>query len=201
VTLSSIVPADFPPSALRLPRTAFKDDFNLLASRARCTRNLFGRVGCDQVPSATKIRSEREFCSWPVRVMAASADRGYIRTRDTSDRPLEDRAFGDPDFTVRASADSGLRVSFSARGQCTVHGARVHLVRAGSCKVIASQAGNADYKAAPNVSRSFAIVKATCSVPRVTGKRLAAAKRAIAANRCRKARCPMPPRARPRRAA
>jgi hypothetical protein len=117
--------------------------------------------------------------------MAASADRGYIRTRDTSDRPLEDRAFGDPDFTVRASADSGLRVSFSARGQCTVHGARVHLVRAGSCKVIASQAGNADYKAAPNVSRSFAIVKATCSVPRVTGKRLAAAKRAIAANRCR----------------
>src|SRR3954454_15173365 len=36
VTLSSTVPTDFPPSALRLPRTAFGDDFNLLASRARC---------------------------------------------------------------------------------------------------------------------------------------------------------------------
>jgi len=29
VTLSSTVPADFPPSALRLLRTAFRDDFDL----------------------------------------------------------------------------------------------------------------------------------------------------------------------------
>ena len=36
MTLSSTVPTDFPPSALRLPRTAFEDDFDLLASRARC---------------------------------------------------------------------------------------------------------------------------------------------------------------------
>ena len=36
MTLSSTVPTDFPLSALRLPRTAFGDDFDLLASRARC---------------------------------------------------------------------------------------------------------------------------------------------------------------------
>ena len=36
VTLSSTVSIDFPLSALRLPRTAFGDDFDLLASRARC---------------------------------------------------------------------------------------------------------------------------------------------------------------------
>ncbi len=37
--LSSTAPVDFPPSALRLPRTASGDDFNLLASRARCKHN------------------------------------------------------------------------------------------------------------------------------------------------------------------
>ena len=37
--LSSTAPVDFPPSALRLPRTASGDDFDLLASPARCKHN------------------------------------------------------------------------------------------------------------------------------------------------------------------
>jgi hypothetical protein len=65
--------------------------------------------------------------------------------------PLEDRAYGDPDFTVGATADSELPVSFTAQGRCTVRGARVHLTGPGSCAVTASQPGNANYNAAEDV--------------------------------------------------
>ncbi len=98
--------------------------------------------------------------------------------------PLEDKALGDADFTVAATADSDLPVSFTATGKCTVRGARVHLTGAGSCALTASQPGNANYNAAENVSQSFSIAKPVCSVPKVTGKRLAPAKLAIAQGRC-----------------
>src|SRR5690242_5276199 len=65
VTLSSTVSADFPLSALRLLRTAFGDDFDLLASRARCTQNLLRRGGADQVPRERKTCSERESSQRP----------------------------------------------------------------------------------------------------------------------------------------
>jgi hypothetical protein len=98
---------------------------------------------------------------------------------------LQTRAYGDSDFAVKATADSGLAVSFTASGRCTVRGARVHLLGPGSCKVTASQQGNADYKPALSVSRSFAIARPVCSVPKVTGKRLRAAKQAISQSHCR----------------
>jgi hypothetical protein len=99
--------------------------------------------------------------------------------------PLDGRAYGDPDFIVSASADSGLAVAFRAAGPCTVRGKRVHLTGRGSCKLTASQPGNADYNAAADVSQSFSIVKPVCSVPRLKGRRLAAAKTALVQNRCR----------------
>jgi hypothetical protein len=99
--------------------------------------------------------------------------------------PLEDEAYGDPDFTVSATADSDLAVSFIAKGKCTVRGRRVHLTGAGSCTLTASQPGNANYNPSENVSQSFSIANPVCSVPRVTGKRLAPAKLAIAQNRFR----------------
>jgi uncharacterized repeat protein (TIGR01451 family) len=70
---------------------------------------------------------------------------------------LADKAAGDPDFTVSATATSGLTVSFMASGQCTVTGATVHLTGPGSCTITAQQAGNTQYNAAPNVSRTFTI--------------------------------------------
>ena len=102
--------------------------------------------------------------------------------------PLEDKAFGDPDFTVKATSDSGLPVSFTASGRCRVRGARVHLLAPGSCKVTALQSGNANYNPAVSVSQSFAIARPVCSVPKVTGKRLRAAKVAIAQSHCRTGR-------------
>ena len=70
------------------------------------------------------------------------------------------RTFGDPSFAVNASASSGLPVSLSAAGQCTIAGTTVTLAGAGSCTITASQEGNSNYSAATEVAQSFAIAKA-----------------------------------------
>jgi hypothetical protein len=77
---------------------------------------------------------------------------------------LVERTYGDRDFSVSARASSGLAVSFAASGPCTVSGAAVHLTSAGSCTVTASQAGDANYNPAPDVSQTFAIAKASQTI-------------------------------------
>jgi PASTA domain len=106
--------------------------------------------------------------------------------------PLANKTYGDPDFAVSASASSGLAVSFAASANCTVSGSTVHLTGAGSCTVTSSQPGNANYNAAPPVSQSFSIATKAplqsptrCTVPRVIGKPLGAAKLTIRRSHCR----------------
>jgi hypothetical protein len=58
-------------------------------------------------------------------------------------------------FTVAASATSGLAVTFTYSGACTNSGATYTMTSGtGTCSVIANQAGNADYPAAPQVTQS-----------------------------------------------
>lgn len=83
---------------------------------------------------------------------------------------IADKSVGDADFTVSASASSGLPVFFSADGTCTVTGGTVHLTGAGTCTITASQAGNADYSAAPDVSRAFDVADAGGSQDDTTGE-------------------------------
>ncbi len=74
--------------------------------------------------------------------------------------PLPDRAVGTPPFPVTATASSGLTVTFSATGPCTITltGATVTLTGAtGTCTVTARQSGNSNYNAAPDVLQSFKI--------------------------------------------
>ena len=89
---------------------------------------------------------------------------------------LPDKTLGAPDFTVHATASSGLTVLFAASGSCSVNGTTVHLKRAGTCTLTASQPGNADYNAASSVVRTFKVLRPPCSVPSVVGKKLLAAK-------------------------
>jgi hypothetical protein len=78
---------------------------------------------------------------------------------------LVGKTFGDADFLVSATASSTLGVTFSvASGSCTISGSSVHIAGAGNCTVRASQAGNADYNAAPDVDRPFTIAKANQTV-------------------------------------
>jgi chitinase len=90
---------------------------------------------------------------------------GQTRTQTITFGPLADRTYGDADFTVSASASSGLPVGFSASGGgCTLAGARVHIAAAGSCTITASQPGDAGTSAAPSVSRAFAIARAAQTI-------------------------------------
>jgi len=78
--------------------------------------------------------------------------------------PLPNKTYGDPPFTVSASASSGLQVTFTVSGACTssgATGATVTLTGAGTCTVTAHQAGNATYNPAPDVPQTFNIAKAT----------------------------------------
>jgi len=68
--------------------------------------------------------------------------------------------------TVSASATSGLPVSFSSitNSVCTISGTIVTGLAAGTCTIVANQAGNIDYNAAPQMSQTFAISKATQTI-------------------------------------
>ena len=64
-------------------------------------------------------------------------------------------------FTVVATASSGLPVSFSSSGVCSNVGALFTMTStSGTCRVIASQAGNADYLAAATVTEAVAAERA-----------------------------------------
>jgi hypothetical protein len=72
-----------------------------------------------------------------------------------------DRTYGDVPFTVSATATSGLPVTFSSLTTpvCTASGTTVTIVAAGNCTIRASQPGNANYSAAPDVEHTFAVGK------------------------------------------
>jgi hypothetical protein len=69
---------------------------------------------------------------------------------------LADRQFGDV-FQASATASSGLPVSFTASGVCSVDGNVVQLSGIGNCSITAHQTGNATWLAATSVSRTFAV--------------------------------------------
>ncbi len=75
--------------------------------------------------------------------------------------PLNAKTYGDPAFTVSATASpSGLPVDFAAAGACSITGATVQITAAGECTITATQPGNAEYNPAQSVERKFSIAKA-----------------------------------------
>ncbi|HYG76440.1 MAG TPA: PKD domain-containing protein, partial [Planctomycetota bacterium] len=75
---------------------------------------------------------------------------------------LADKTFGDAAFDVSATGGaSGNPVTFAVSGPATIVGSTVTITGAGLVTVMASQAGSANYLAAADVSRSFAVAKAT----------------------------------------
>ncbi len=73
--------------------------------------------------------------------------------------PLPDRVIGDEDFEISATASSGLLVTFESSNTdvVTVNGNIVTIVGTGLVSIKASQAGNSNYLAAPNVDRAFRV--------------------------------------------
>jgi hypothetical protein len=78
---------------------------------------------------------------------------------------LPDKTYGDAAFNVTVSSTSNLPVSFSiVSGPATVSGKTVALTGTGTVTVRASQAGNNNYNAAPNVEQTFTVSKATGTI-------------------------------------
>jgi hypothetical protein len=79
--------------------------------------------------------------------------------------PLAGKTYGDADFSVSATASSGLPVSFSiASGPATISGSTVHITGAGTVTVRASQGGDGNYNAAPDVDQAFEVAKANQAI-------------------------------------
>jgi hypothetical protein len=68
-------------------------------------------------------------------------------------------------LTLTASATSGLAVNFTSTSPtiCTVSATTASMVGAGTCTILASQAGNANYAAAASVSQSFSVTGSAAS--------------------------------------
>jgi hypothetical protein len=102
---------------------------------------------------------------------AQSVDQSFTVGNGKADQtitfnPLANRTLLQSPFTVAATASSGLAVSFTTTttAVCRTGGARgatITLIAAGTCTVQANQAGNAAYNAAPSVSQSFTVSKAS----------------------------------------
>ncbi len=68
-------------------------------------------------------------------------------------------------FTVAASASSSLAVAYTSSGSCSNSGATYTMTSGtGSCSVIANQAGNSNYSAAPTVTQTTNATKAATSI-------------------------------------
>ena len=72
---------------------------------------------------------------------------------------LATATYGDADFSLGATASSGLTVSYTSSDPtvATVSGATVHVLKAGSTIITASQLGNATYAAATSVVQGLTV--------------------------------------------
>lgn len=71
--------------------------------------------------------------------------------------PLSDKVDNDPSFAITAASTSGLSITFTSltNSVCTVTGATVMILTAGTCSIAADQAGSTNYNGAIQVVRSF----------------------------------------------
>ncbi len=79
---------------------------------------------------------------------------------------LPSKAFGDAAFTISATSSAGLPVTFASSNTAiaTVSGNTVTIVGAGTTTITASQAGDANYNAAPDVTQTLTVNKVSQTI-------------------------------------
>ncbi|HMK12954.1 MAG TPA: hypothetical protein VK461_15290, partial [Acidimicrobiales bacterium] len=102
---------------------------------------------------------------------------------------VADKKVNQPPFTVRATASSRLAVTFTSTtplvcGSGGASGEVITLLSSGVCTVVADQAGDATFAAAPSVSRSFQVNKLnqTVTIPTVGNKKMTASPVTVSAS-------------------
>ncbi len=92
---------------------------------------------------------------------ASAVERTFTINREAQSITFKNpgtQTFGEPDFDPEASASSGLNVTYTATGACSITEAGlVQLTEAGSCDVTAHQAGSGTYAEAAPVSQTFTV--------------------------------------------
>jgi hypothetical protein len=73
--------------------------------------------------------------------------------------PVSPKFYLDGDFELRATATSGLPVSFTASGDCAVSGSTAHILGAGKCFLVAHQPGDERFEPAEDVEQRLPIEK------------------------------------------
>lgn len=91
---------------------------------------------------------------------ASARARGERAAQELSFPPLPSVTYLDRPFRLVAEASSGLRVYFTASGDCSVRGSTVRILSAGNCWLTAHQPGNAEFAPAPQVVQRLRIDKA-----------------------------------------
>ncbi|MEQ9377491.1 MAG: MBG domain-containing protein [Imperialibacter sp.] len=79
---------------------------------------------------------------------------------------LEEKSYGGGSFELRASASSGLSVSYASSNTevAIISGSTVTIIGAGSTEITASQPGNDDYNPAEEVVRTLVVNKASQTI-------------------------------------
>ncbi|MDR6785362.1 gliding motility-associated-like protein [Pedobacter africanus] len=80
---------------------------------------------------------------------------------------IASKTYGEADFSLgNANTSAGLAITYTATDPTVVSitGNTAHILKAGSTDITASQTGNADYNAAPDVVQSLSVAKANLTV-------------------------------------
>ncbi len=142
----------------RLARSAPPDERDrLLDGRVALLRSRLGEAAfvslASYVQKTYEADMEREIAS-------GATNQGGRAPQELSFPPLPSVTYLDPAFRLEARASSGLRVYFTASGDCSLSGSTVRILSAGSCFVTAQHPGNERYAPAPDVVQVLRIRKA-----------------------------------------
>jgi hypothetical protein len=90
---------------------------------------------------------------------SASASQDFMATQTINFASPGDQTIGQPTPALNATASSGLPVTINSTtpGVCTVSGTALTLVAAGSCSLVATQTGDANFAPAPAVTQTFSV--------------------------------------------
>ncbi len=118
-------------------------------------------LGKSQWPDPMFKGSIDEFKIYNRALSAAEIVEGMKSTQTIKFNALAEKGLGEADFDAAATASSGLPVTYTSSDTsvATIVGGKVHILATGTSTITASQAGSANYTAAPPVARVLTVKK------------------------------------------
>ena len=133
-------------------------EYSLLSGPAVLSGNEVTITGTGMVTIAANQPGDDDYSPAPEVTQAFTVNKG---SQSISFDTIADKIFGDDPFEINASASSGLDVTYSVvSGPVSISGATLTIIGAGVATIAANQAGDENYLAASEVTRSFTIEKA-----------------------------------------